>query len=128
MFKNLFDLGYKRTGIEALGFYIVYTVLFIVILSLINGVIASLLYPDIKTASFQEGYEKGRQVGMLIMPLLLFISSGIITISMLVAKKLYTVGAILLTIVAICLMTLFGAIFGTIPIAVLTTFDNKTQI
>ena len=127
MFKNLFNFEYKRTGIEALGFYIVYTILFVAFLSLINGVIANIIYPDLKTASFHEGVEKGRQTAMIVMPVLLLISSGILSIAILIAKKIYTVGAILLTILAICLTSIFGAIIGVIPIAILTTFDNKNS-
>jgi len=125
MFKSLFNLGYKRNFIEAIVFYIVYLILFVIILALINGVITRILYPD--STSFPEGYERGGQVANVCMPILLLISSAVLSISILVCKKLYNVGAILLTIFTICVMTIFGAILGLIPMSILTMLGNNSN-
>lgn len=125
MFKNLFNLGYKRNFIEAIGFYIVYVFLFVLIISLVNGVITNILYPEIKSSSFQEAYERGKLVAKYCVPILLLIASAILSISILVCKKLYNIGAILLALVTICMTSLFGSVLGIIPMSILTTFDSN---
>ena len=42
MFKNLFNFSYKRTPLEALGFYIAYMVIIVVIIFLIGSTVGRL--------------------------------------------------------------------------------------
>ena len=124
MFKNLFDLGYKRTGLEAFGFYIVYTILFIVIGGLANGLAAKLLYPNITT--YEEGLKVGKQIGMILIPILLLILSSALTIGMIFAKKINkSIKAWIIAFCTISITVIFGAILGDIPLAVLSTFGEK---
>ena len=106
MFKNLFDLSVKRSGMEIFGFYLFYSILGAFAAGLICGVIIAFLHPEAKT------FEDGARLGAIYGPLC--------------AKGIFnSFQAVLLTIIAVPLLFFGGASFGMIPVAFLTAFDNK---
>ncbi len=111
MFKNLTDFGLKRDFKEALIFYIVYLVLFI----LSGGLIAGLL------ASFTNS-ERAFQMGLKITNVLVFVAVFVISFLIVKEKRLLTdiryVGLILLSGL---LAVWGGGILGLIIPAILTT-------
>ena len=46
MFKNLFDLSIKRTGIEILGFYLFYSIAGSIVVGFVCGILIFVLYPQ----------------------------------------------------------------------------------
>lgn len=109
MFKKLTDLAYKRTAIEAFGFYLAY-LLFIVLVAAIMGGVSGLL----GFSSFYSGIKMGAVLGIIFALLLSFL--------ILKAKNILgNFSYILLALLAGVLAVFGGAILGLIPTAYLTT-------
>lgn len=120
MFKNLFDLSVKRTGIEIFGFYLFYSIFGAIIAGLICGIIIAVLHPEAKT------FSDGARLGMIYGPLMAIFYGVIIALSVIHAKGIFnSFKAVLLTIIAVPLLYFDGISLGFIPIALLTSFDVK---
>lgn len=120
MFKNLFDLSVKRSGMEIFGFYLFYSILGAFAAGLICGVIIAFLYPEAKT------FEDGARLGAIYGPVCAILYGVIISLAVISAKGIFnSFQAVLLTIIAVPLLFFGGASFGMIPVAFLTAFDNK---
>ena len=123
MFKNLFDLSFKRTVVQAIGFYIVYIILIALLIGVLSPVIGPIIYPNT-----QKTFEESFQIGAKMAPIIATTLVTIVSVWIIIAKKSYKhFGAIVLLIVAICLTHLLGALVGIIPVAILTTFDNNNN-
>ena len=110
MFKNLTDFSYKRTRKEALGFYLSYLLLIIIV----GGLIGALAGLVIGEGSFEIGLRFGNIVAIL----------TVLGLSFAILKKknlLNNFGYILLALVSGILAFLGGGLLGLIPAAYLTT-------
>lgn len=116
MFKHLTDFSYKRNWKEALGFYLAYAFLGLVLLVVIGEIIA-LPYSS-PTATFDQGYKLGQSIGSVLAPIYCLV----IACLLLIKKKFYkNFGYILLGILTGALGLAGGVILGLIIPAVMTT-------
>ena len=117
MFKELMNFKYKRTGMQAIGFYIV----FFLICALLGGIVSGLLQAG-SSADFQTQAAVGIKIGSYVA----IIYCTILSLVMLIVKKLYksalAVVLFLLTILGVMLM---GGLLGCIFPAILSTFEAK---
>ena len=109
MFKKLTEFSYKRTALEAVGFYLAWLVLLLLTGALAGVFIGSAVPPE-KALSYS--LIAGQTLAFVMCPTL----SGLI----LAQKKLYSFGYILLVILT-GFVALLGAVCGLIPAAFLTT-------
>lgn len=122
MFKNLFDLSVKRSGIEIFGFYLYYSILGAIIAGLICGIIIAILHPEAKT------FADGARLGILYGPLMAIFYGVIIAIAIIHAKGIFnSFNAVLLTIISVPLLYFGGISLGFIPIAFLTAFEASKK-
>lgn len=120
MFKNLFDLSVKRSGMEIFGFYLFYSILGAFAAGLICGVIIAFLHPEAKT------FEDGARLGGIYGPVCAILYGVIMSLAVISAKGIFnSFQAVLLTIIAVPLLYFGGASLGMIPVAFLTAFDNN---
>ncbi len=119
MFKNLFNLSVKRSGMQVFGFYIVYSILGAFIAGLICGLVVMFLYPEATT------FEEGARLGALYGPVMAILYGVIISIAIISAKGIFnSFRAVMLVIFAVPLLYLGGASLGMIPVAFLTSFES----
>jgi len=126
MFKNLLDFSFKRTFIQALGFYIAYFVLGAVLCGIVSGITGQILsaigYPGIET--FTGGYKIGLKVGAFVA----VVYCSILSFLVLKQKQLFTqFGAILIALTSILFSIAGACLLGLIPIAILSTWNNKIE-
>lgn len=122
MFDGLFDFGMKRNWRQAIGFYLFYVLVFIIIGMIYGGLFFSV--PEVH--GFHEAFEISRQKAHsdYILRFLKFIMPFVLSVFVLKEKKLYrNPMAVLLVLVAMAL-SILGAIFTMVPIAVLTTRES----
>lgn len=105
MFKKLTDFEYKRNPTEAVGFYIAY----LLMVMLVGGVAGGLFASDFST---------GLQVGSYSAIVMHLILSGLLLHGKNRYKSLINIA---LALVAILLSSLGGGLFGLIPLAYLST-------
>ncbi len=118
MFKNLMVFSYKRNWKEAIGFYIV----FILICLVLGGIGGALSYNGSSTANAQQTYEQGVHVGTWIALIYCLVIAGILVNT----KKLYTNFGYILLVIATGILSVFGgALLGLIIPAIITTRANK---
>jgi len=111
MFKNLLDLEYKRTWLQAIGFYLAYF-LFIVILGFLAGALIGLAFSG--SNLFGIGVQIGNIMAIIICLALSF--------TILYKKnQLKSFGLILLALLSGILAFFGGGLLGLIPAAFLTT-------
>jgi len=110
MFKNLTDFAYKRNRKEALGFYLGYLILIVVV-----GALAGALFG---LASGQENFELGLRIGNIIG----ILASLGLSFAVLSKKGLMNnFGLLLLALLSGLLAFIGGGLLGLIPAAYLTT-------
>ena len=120
LFKNLFNLSVKRSGMEIFGFYLFYSILGAFAAGLICGIIIAFLHPEAKT------FADGARLGAIYGPVCAILYGVIISLAIISAKGIFTsFKAVLLTIIEVPLLFFGGASLGMIPVAFLTSFDNK---
>ena len=110
MFKNLTDFSYKRSTKEAVGFYLAYLFLIVILGALLGGIIGLLIG--------QEGIDVGTRFGSILAILTcLGISFAILS------KKnlLKNFGLILVALLSGILAFAGGGILGLIPVAYLSS-------
>jgi len=110
MFRNLTDFSYKRTGKEALGFYIGYLVFIVVVGAILGGVLGLVLG--------EESFEIGLRVGN-ILAILATLALSFLILSK--KKMMNNFGLILLALLSGLLAFIGGGLLGLIPTAYLTT-------
>lgn len=110
VFKNLTDFSYKRTGKEALGFYLGYLVLIIVVGAILGGTLG--------LAFGEQSFELGLRVGNIIA---ILVALGLSF--MILSKKglMNDFGMILLALLSGLLAFIGGGLLGLIPAAYLST-------
>ena len=118
MFKNLLDFNYKRTPLEAIGFYIIFWILGFIIGALLGGLNALIFNLDIATASSQ-----GIKIGAISS----VIYSLALSIIIIVNKRINDIKAILLLLLSGIGALFMGCLLGLIPVAILTTFASYEQ-
>ncbi len=127
MFKNLFDLSYKRTKWQAFGFLIVYGILISLLFALFNVLMFLALNVHIP-ADFKDGFKLGLEFGKRNFIFFSLVASAALNIAILLKKGIGNkVSAVIVAIFGVLLMPLFGAFIGLIPSAVLTTFDSANE-
>jgi len=117
MFKNLFNFSYKRTPLEALGFYIAYMVIIIVVIFLVGSTVGQL------TGT------RGNFSLLAIIPgvLLAAIFCLVLSFMVLVKKKLTgNIFYVILAVISGILGTLIVGSIGLIITSFLTTRESKT--
>lgn len=112
MFSDIFKLHIKRTALQALGFYIAYLLLLIIVCA-IAGAIAGTL----SGGGFQAGLEIGQFIAIL--------SCLILGFAILKQKSTFSLGYVLLALLAGVLAALGGGLLGLIPVAFLTTRQSS---
>jgi len=111
MFKHLTNFSYKRNAKEAIGFYIAYLVLIMIV----GALLASALGIVMDTSdSFTFGLKVGNVTAIIITTVVAFL--------ILKEKKLLSnFGYILLALLSGILAVFLGGLGGLIPVAFLTT-------
>lgn len=110
MFKKLTDFSYKRTRKQAVGFYLGYLILIIIVGALVGGMVG-LAFGD-------ESFELGLRVGNFIAVLIVL---GV-SFAILNKKKLMNnFGLILLALASGLFAYLGGGLLGLLPAAYLST-------
>ncbi len=117
MFKELMNFKYKRTGVQAIGFYIV----FFIICVLLGGILSALLQIN-STADPKVIYENGLRIGSCTA----IVYCATLSLTILVVKKLYKSAlAIILFLLTFVGAILMGGLLGCIFPAILSTFEVK---
>lgn len=107
MFKNLLNFEYKRSGKEALGFYLAFLLLNMVVGATLGGIFE-------QGGSFSSGYTIG-VYGAIILQLII----GILILSK--RKRYKKLLYIVLVLLSVLLSKLGGGLLGLIPLAYLAT-------
>jgi len=124
MFKELMNLKYKRSAKQAIGFYIVYFLIGILISAVLGGSIVFLLARMGMVPDTQAAISMGQVIGACCSMVYCFSLSLLILIS----KKIYTsVSAILLLLLTVIAAALLGSFLGCIFTAILSTFESKSN-
>jgi heme A synthase len=120
MFNKLTNFAYTRKPKEALGFYLAYLLLVLIVGGLLGGISGMLLPSQTDTTvSFDAGLKVGTLVAVII-------SVGLAFTVLAQKKLLDNFGFILLAIIAGFLALVAGALGGLIPVAYLTTQKRRT--
>jgi hypothetical protein len=118
MFRNVLDYGYKRTTLQAVGFYIAHLVILILISGIAGGIYGVITETprDVEQA-YGAIVRVGHAAGVL---MCLVVSFAIIR------KKKMTnnIGYVFLALSSGLFALLLGGILGLIPPAILTTRDS----
>ena len=110
MFYNLTDLPYRRTPLQALGFYIAYFSIGLIVIVVLGYVLALIGIIE----SYDDGFAVGNIGAILISTLLAYF----------VAKSKYLLGSFLIIFLIILsglLAIIGGLLLGLIPVAYITT-------
>ena len=117
MFNNLMDFKYKRNGLQALGFYIV----FFIIGVLLGGVVSGLIQFN-SSADFQTQLNLGIKIGAYVA----LVYFTLLAFTIIIVKKIYKSAlAIILFLLTIIGTMLIGGSLGCIFPAILSTFEAK---
>ena len=115
MFSNLTDFGYKRDAKGAIGFYLAYLGL-LLLLAMIIGALAGLMFQ----ISFKQGVQAGAIIAIIV--------SIALAVTVLKSKnQLGNFGYIMLILLSGVLAIFIGGIGGLIPVAYLTTVEDLTK-
>ena len=111
MFKNLLDFGYKRTWLQAVGFYLAYFLL-IIIIGFLAGALMGLIFSGGSVSAM------GVQIGNI----LAIVICLALSFTILYKKNQHkNFGLVLLALLSGILAFLGGGLLGLIPAAFLTT-------
>ncbi|MEC7865298.1 MAG: hypothetical protein VYD02_00120 [Pseudomonadota bacterium] len=117
MFKDLLLFEKERTPQEALGFYLAYLLL----LLLLGGLLAFLIVPHDPSKTFAEEFQAGASVGWTTAVIFCLALSFMILYK---KKKLQDFGLVLIGISSGICAILLGGLLGLVPTAYLTTVKN----
>lgn len=119
MFQHLTDFAFQRTKKQALGFYIAYLALIIAIGGLL-GIFIQATSPSQKDTSGTI-YFAGS--------LLAILAPFLLALTVAVSKRIYTqVSVILVIFLSGVFGSIAGGMLGLIPVAYLTTRENKNKV
>jgi hypothetical protein len=114
MFKGLVNFGLERTGKQALGFYLAYLFLSIILGALTGGIYGAI--------TGDQSFEGGLRAGQI---MAIFYCLGL-AIAVANNKGLFSsFKSILLVVTSGALAVFIGALGGLIPIAYLSTISNS---
>ena len=116
MFKNLTSFGYQRSTKEAIGFYLAYLVLVMIVGAVLGGTLGVAMQND----TFDFGLRVGNVIAVIV-------SSGVSFLILKEKKLLNSFGFILLALLAGLLALFIGGLGGLIPAAYLTTRPASTK-
>lgn len=115
MFRQMFNFGFQRTALQALGWYLFFF-LVAVLLGMVAGIVAySLGY--VSADDFVGSMRIGERVAP-VLPMMV----GVV----LLLEKPFTPTSVIVTLVAFALAFLFGWFGAGIPLAFLTTRPSRT--
>jgi cellobiose-specific phosphotransferase system component IIC len=126
MFKNLFDLSYKRSGKEALGFYLAYLGMF----ALLGGLAATAVAVARITVGGQapSGWSESFKAGIPAGAVTAIITSIYLAIAVVIQRKLArNVLYVVLAVVSVLFAAIMGGFLALMPIAFLTTREVKPK-
>lgn len=126
MFKELFNLSYKRTKLQAFGFYIVWTLIFMLIAGLVNALVIVLFTPYMPK-NYVEGLKTANITAKYVVPICALVLTTSLSAAIIHTKRIFSVATLLLAVASVLITPLFGAFLGMIPLVALTTFDNKAE-
>lgn len=115
MFKKLTDLETKRTILQAIGFYLAYLLLYVLIGAFV-GAITAFVYPE--KATYNDIFRIGVILSVVLSILISFIS-------IYEKDRFDHFGMLILAILSGILSIFAGGFGGLIPIAIMTTFPSK---
>lgn len=116
MFKNLTDFSFRRSGKEAVGFYLAYLLVGLIVGG-IGGAVAGL---QAGATTFSEGLKLGLKIG----PIIAMVYSIAISLTVLLQRKLYTgFGYIVLVLCSGLFAAFGGLLLGLLVPAFMTTRD-----
>lgn len=119
MFSHLTDFGYRRTTKQALGFYLAYFVLFLLLAGVVGAFVA------LTTANQENIIELSTRMGILTA----VVACTALAIAVVVKKHLAGHFPSLLIAIASGVCALFGgALLGLLPVAYLTTRPAGTKV
>lgn len=121
MFKNLANFSYKRNWKEAIGFYVAYTFVGLIVGGIVSGLAGSLQL-------YSTGADKPIDVGLLALgDVLAIIYSLIISFMVLIQRKLHkNFGWIILALMSGIIALLGGWLLGLALPAFMTTRGTAT--
>lgn len=129
MFKNLFDLSVKRSGLNAFGFYIVYVLLGGLFCGLFCAALAVVYCTLNQTVCSANGAEVGLHIGKTFGVFCAGLFTLALGIALLTMKKLWkSVPAVLLFLASLPASLVFGCIVSMILLAIITTFGDKIDM
>jgi hypothetical protein len=113
MFKKLTDFSYKRSGLQAFGFYLAY-----LFLGSILGAISGVVYAAVTGTS-------GMMIGMKAGAFIAVIYCAVLGFLVLWFRKLYKrFSSILLYLLSILASTMLGSLLGLVFISIMTTMKT----
>ena len=112
-FESLFDLGYVRSGKQAVAFYFLYFIIF-VCLGFLSGFITTGVFGGSNSDAFIVGVVSAI-LGCTTLSILVCVKKAML-------KSYKSIGLIALTLVSSLIM---GALLGLIPVSYLTTREKK---
>lgn len=117
MFQNLMDLSYKRTKLQAVGFYFA----FLILIMLLGGTIAGIYSISShlpKPQTIANCKIIGAYTALIMIPFL--------TIAVFCAKRLFkSYLSYIVILLSIIFTAVGGGLFGMIPTAILTLFEKQ---
>ena len=119
MFKKLFEFGYTRSAVEAIGFYIVWLLLFVCAGGIVGAIIG-----------FVTASTSPETLALIMRSALLLVTvlTAVLGFKLLQKKRLFKSPlALILSAVGIVLTLFGGALFGLIPFAFITTLAPKSD-
>lgn len=123
MFKNLTDFGYKRTKLEAFGFYVAYFVFGFIIGAVANVILVSIISPGANTS---EAVLEASKIASPYVVLISCVYTTSLAALIMKAKGLFKdFGMIVLLVVTTGLTAILGCLGGLIPVAIISTSSNK---
>ncbi len=126
MFKNIANFSYRRNGKEAFGFYLAYLFFTMLLGGLAGGIYEIIHRSSIRSLNFKEGFVEGFKAGIPIGHLASVLFLIVLSIIILKQKRLLRhYGFLVLAIGSGIATILIGSIVGLIPLAFLTTRENK---
>ncbi|MEI8128220.1 MAG: hypothetical protein WCG95_01255 [bacterium] len=120
MFKKLMDFSYKRTFIEAVGFYIAYLFLSFLLIEAVFVIFVGIAVIGLIPIPSSEIIIRGS------VSIVLTIFNIFLALKIVYDKKIFgNFGAILLLLVTILFSALGGALLGLIPVSALSSMSAK---
>lgn len=117
LFSDLTKLGKVRSGWQALGFFLAYLALGMLLAAFAGGVSDFF----IKTSTFRDGFDAGAKFGHFAA----VIFCPAVSFMIIRAKRNYSFAALALVIVSGLLALALGMLGGLMPSSILTCFQRK---